>query len=153
MNPSSKFLPKQIIQIFLASSLWSCSQLHAADSSSPSSAAPKSQPDVLIYQGTYPGWPWVSRCPNGTLVCAWREETQHGFSAVGRLMLSQSRDDGKRGSPAVTFLDVPGVDDRNVAIQCESDLEWLVCDHKGDLHAIAGYVVEIPSTWGHHFKP
>lgn len=127
MNPSSKSQPKRILQFLLVASFWSWALLHAADSPSPSSAPLKSQPDVLIYQGTYPGWPWVSRCPNGTLVCVWREGTQHGFSAAGRLLLSQSRDDGRKWSPAVTFLDVPGVDDRNVAIQCQSDLDWLVC--------------------------
>lgn len=87
----------------------------------------KSAPDVVIYQGSYPGWPWISRTPSGRLVCVWREGTVHEFSAVGRLMLSQSRDQGKTWTPAVTFLDEPGVDDRNVAIQCLSNRDWLVC--------------------------
>lgn len=153
MNPSFKLRSKRIIQRFLMAGLWSCTRIHAADSPSQSSVSPKSQPDVLAYPGTSPGWPWVSHCPNRTLVSVWRDGTQHGFSAVVRLMLSQRRDDRKPGSPAVAFLDVSGVDDRNVAIQCQSDLEWLVCDHNGDLHAIAGYDVETPSTWGHPFKP
>lgn len=99
--------------------------------STPSGAEPthptKSAPDVVIYQGSYPGWPWISRTPSGRLVCVWREGTVHEFSAAGRLMLSRSRDQGRTWTPAVTFLDEPGVDDRNVAIQCLSNRDWLVC--------------------------
>ncbi len=43
-------------------------------------AAVKSKPDVIIHDGTYPGWPWVTAADDGTLYCAFREGTEHGFS-------------------------------------------------------------------------
>lgn len=77
---------------------------------------PKSRPDVIIYDGVYPGWPWVTAGADGTLYCAFREGTVHGFSAVGRALFCKSTDRGRTWSPAQTVVDAPDVDDRNVAI-------------------------------------
>lgn len=88
--------------------------------------APKNAPDVVVYRGAYPGWPWVARTPGGKLVCVWREGIRHAYSAEGKLMFSQSADGGRTWSKAATILDVPDVDDRNVAILCLSDTDWLV---------------------------
>lgn len=89
--------------------------------------AVKDSPDVVVYRGTYPGWPWIARTPGGELVCVWREGTEHGFSATGKIMLSRSTDGGHTWSKAVTIQDEPDVDDRNVAIACLSDTDWLAC--------------------------
>jgi Neuraminidase (sialidase) len=86
----------------------------------------KSKPDVVIYRGTYPGWPWVTRTPDGKLVCVWREGERHLFSAEGKLMLSTSADQGRTWSEPRTFYDEPGIDDRNVAILALSNTDWLV---------------------------
>ena len=86
----------------------------------------KSKPDVVVYRGMYPGWPWVTRTPGGKLVCVWREGERHVFSAAGKLMLSTSDDQGRAWSKPRTFHDEPGIDDRNVAILALSDTDWLV---------------------------
>ncbi|MDA0659737.1 MAG: sialidase family protein [Planctomycetota bacterium] len=88
--------------------------------------AEKSAPDVVIYRGSYPGWPWIARTPSAKLLCVWREGDVHEFSDVGKLMLSASDDGGKSWSSAKTILDVPQIDDRNVAIVCLSETQWLV---------------------------
>lgn len=87
----------------------------------------KSTPDVVIYQGEYPAWPWIDKTPSGKLLCVWREGTQHMYSATGKAMLSQSDDGGKTWSRASTIVDAPEIDDRNVAILALSDTDWLVC--------------------------
>ena len=51
---------------------------------------PKVKPDVVIYEGTYPGWPWITAGHDGTLYCVFREGTVHGYSANGRVMLAKS---------------------------------------------------------------
>lgn len=79
-------------------------------------AAIKSKPDVVIYEGTYPGWPWITPGADGTLYCVFREGTEHGFSASGKAMLSTSSDSGKTWSKARAIVDAPNIDDRNVAI-------------------------------------
>jgi len=76
----------------------------------------KSKPDVVIYEGVYPGWPWVCAGADGTLYCVFREGVRHMFSAEGKIMLSLSHDQGKSWSKAKAIIDEPGVDDRNVAI-------------------------------------
>ena len=87
----------------------------------------KTSPDVVIYKGTYPAWPWIDKTPGGKLLCVWREGTQHMYSATGKAMLSQSVDGGKTWSAARTIVDAPAIDDRNVAILVLSDADWLVC--------------------------
>lgn len=79
-------------------------------------AATKSKPDVIIFEGAYPGWPWVAKGADGTLHCVFREGTQHEFSSSGQALLCQSRDGGKTWSKPAVVVDNPGVDDRNVAI-------------------------------------
>lgn len=77
---------------------------------------PKSRPDVVIYQGEYPGWPWVSGGKDGELYCVFREGTAHDYSASGKCMLATSSDNGKTWSDATVIVDQPMIDDRNVAI-------------------------------------
>jgi Neuraminidase (sialidase) len=79
-------------------------------------AETKSTADVVIYEGSYPGWPWITAGADGTFYCVLREGTEHGFSATGRILLSESRDQGKSWSQARVVIDDPGVDDRNVAL-------------------------------------
>ena len=88
---------------------WGAQAATAADSV-------KSQPDVVIYRGSYPGWPWVAAGSDGTLYCVFREGTVHGYSAEGKAMLSKSTDHGRTWSAAQVIIDVPENDDRNVAI-------------------------------------
>ena len=76
----------------------------------------KSVPDVIVYRGRYPGWPGLSGTRGGKLVCVWREGDKHMFSAEGRLMLSESDDQGRTWTDGRTFHDEPGVDDRNAGI-------------------------------------
>ena len=86
----------------------------------------KSRPDVVIYRGTYPGWPWIARSADGTLWCVFREGTVHDFSAEGKALWTKSTDGGKSWSMAQTIVDEPGVDDRNVAITVLPKEELLV---------------------------
>jgi len=76
----------------------------------------KSQPDVILFEGNYPGWPWVMTARDGTMYCVFREGTVHGFSSAGKAMLTKSTDHGHTWTPASVIVDEPGVDDRNVAI-------------------------------------
>ncbi|MCA9423683.1 MAG: exo-alpha-sialidase [Candidatus Omnitrophica bacterium] len=78
--------------------------------------AQKSEPDVIVYSGDYPGWPWVCRGADGTLYCVFREGTVHMYSANGRAMFAKSTDGGRTWSEVRAIADEPNVDDRNVAI-------------------------------------
>lgn len=97
----------------------------AAESAQPNTV--KATPDVIIYRGSYPGWPWVARTSSAKLVCVWREGTVHSYSSTGKLMLAESTDEGKTWSALRTIHDEPDVDDRNIALLPLSDDEWLVC--------------------------
>ena len=55
----------------------------------------KSKPDVVVYRGNYPGWPWVAAASGGRLVCVLRDDGIHGFSPTGRVMITESRDGGR----------------------------------------------------------
>jgi hypothetical protein len=79
-------------------------------------AGPKRAPDVVIYDGVYPGWPWICKGADGVFYCVLREGTEHGFSAPGKIMFTVSGDQGKTWSKARVIIDEPGVDDRNVAV-------------------------------------
>jgi hypothetical protein len=79
-------------------------------------AGPRSAPDVIIYEGAYPGWPWICRASDGTLYCVFREGTIHDYSENGRVMLTHSTDQGQSWSKAVAIIDEPEVDDRNTAV-------------------------------------
>ncbi len=86
----------------------------------------KSAPDVVIYDGTYPGWPWIDRAADGTLMCIWREGYRHEYSSNGKMMFSTSADDGKTWSAARTVQDAgPNIDDRGGGILALSNDEWL----------------------------
>jgi photosystem II stability/assembly factor-like uncharacterized protein len=76
----------------------------------------KSGPDVVVYDGTYPGWPWITASADGTLYCVFREGTEHGYSATGRALITKSEDKGHTWSKATIIVDEPKVDDRNVAV-------------------------------------
>ena len=76
----------------------------------------KSRPDVIVYKGRYPGWPWVARAGPGRLVCAFRDDSVHDFSPTGKVLFTSSADDGKTWAPATVVADEPGVDDRNAAV-------------------------------------
>lgn len=78
--------------------------------------AVRSKPDVVIYDGAYPGWPWICAGADGTLYCVFREGAVHDFSAVGKAMICMSRDQGKSWTKPAIVVDAPGVDDRNVAV-------------------------------------
>ena len=82
----------------------------------PDVAYQKTKPDVIVYDGKYPGWPWIAAGASGTLYCVWREGTIHDYSADGRIMLAQSSDRGRTWTAPRVIIDQPGVDDRNVAI-------------------------------------
>jgi hypothetical protein len=86
----------------------------------------KSKPDVILYEGSYPGWPWVTAGADGTLYCAFREGKEHGFSATGRALLCTSKDQGRTWSGATVIVDASGVDDRNVAIAALPNRDLLV---------------------------
>ncbi len=60
--------------------------------------------------------PGTTAGPDGALYCAFREGTEHGFSAAGRALLCTSGDKGKTWTKAAVIVDAPDVDDRNVAI-------------------------------------
>jgi len=76
----------------------------------------KSSPDVVVHDGTYPGWPWVTTGADGTMYCVFREGTEHGFSSTGKAMFTKSTDRGRTWTPATVIVDEPEIDDRNVAI-------------------------------------
>jgi photosystem II stability/assembly factor-like uncharacterized protein len=76
----------------------------------------KSEADVVVYNGTYPGWPWIADSADGTLYCVFREGTEHGYSATGHAMITRSEDNGRTWSKATIIVDEPEVDDRNVAV-------------------------------------
>ncbi|MBN1341073.1 MAG: exo-alpha-sialidase [Phycisphaerae bacterium] len=88
---------------------------------------PKTKPDVIVHKGNYPGWPWVTRTQKGKLLCVWRDDSVHGFSPTGRVMVADSDDGGKTWSPGRVVIDYGGVDDRNAAIAELPDDTLLVC--------------------------
>jgi Neuraminidase (sialidase) len=90
-------------------------------------STPKSEPDVVIYEGEYPGWPWIAKAVDGTLYCVLREGTIHGYSPSGRVMLAKSTDNGGSWSEAKVIYDLPEVDDRNTAIVELPNKDLLVC--------------------------
>lgn len=100
--------PLVVLLVFLSNS---ASSVKAAPP-----AGVKSSPDVVIYDGKYPGWPWITTGSDGTMYCVFRDGTEHGFSATGVALFTKSTDRGRTWSPASVIIDEPGVDDRNVAI-------------------------------------
>ncbi len=86
----------------------------------------KARPDVVIYDGEYPGWPWVTRGGDGSLHCVFREGSVHDYSGNGRALFTKSTDGGRSWGEAIVIADAPGVDDRNTAIVELSGRELLV---------------------------
>lgn len=74
------------------------------------------RPAAVVYEGHYPGWPWVVAARNGALHCVFREGTIHDYSPSGKVMFTQSTDQGRTWTPARTIVDAPEIDDRNAAI-------------------------------------
>jgi len=87
----------------------------------------KSKPDVIIHRGGYPGWPWVARAHNQRLVCVFRDDGVHGFSPTGKVMWTESQNEGKSWAAARVVADDEGVDDRNAAVVELSDGTLMVC--------------------------
>lgn len=105
------------LRIFLSYVLTACYVSSVSTSAQdPDDSYQKTKPDVVIYDGTYPGWPWIAAGASATLYCVWREGTIHDYSADGRIMLAQSSDKGRKWSGPKVIIDEPNVDDRNVAI-------------------------------------
>jgi Neuraminidase (sialidase) len=88
--------------------------------------SPVTQPSAVIFEGSYPGWPWVAAGKDGRLYCVFREGTIHEYSPAGRVMFTQSKDQGRTWTAAETIVDAPEVDDRNAAIVELPDLSLLV---------------------------
>ena len=88
---------------------------------------PKIKPDVIVHKGNYPGWPWVTRTRKGRLLCAFRDDGVHGFSATGKVMIAESANGGRSWSKARVVIDHGGVDDRNAAVAELPDGTLLVC--------------------------
>jgi len=101
----------------------------------------KSTPDVVIYSGTYPAWPWIAATPSGKLLCVWREGTVHGYSPTGRMMLSTSIDQGQTWATPITFQNAPNVDERSAAILPLSETEWIVSYFATDADGISRTMV------------
>lgn len=59
--------------------------------------AVKSEPDVILYRGNYPGWPWITAAGD-RLLCAFRDDGVHGFSATGKVLWMESLDAGQSWS-------------------------------------------------------
>jgi hypothetical protein len=78
--------------------------------------APATQPSAVVFEGSYPGWPWVAAGKDGQLYCVFREGTIHEYSPSGRVLFTRSADQGRTWSPAETIIDAAEVDDRNAAI-------------------------------------
>ena len=80
--------------------------------------AVKSQPDVVIFEGNYPAWPWVTRDPAGRLYCTFREDgiedrkdTGHGYTPLGKTLITHSDDAGQTWSPPSVVSDLEDKDD------------------------------------------
>lgn len=107
MIPRREFLKNAAIGA-LAARLASGAELGARNAELRASGA--------VYEGEYPGWPWIDRDAAGTLYCVFREGTQHMYSATGRVLLCRSTDAGRTWSEPSVVADAPHIDDRNTAI-------------------------------------
>ena len=86
---------KHVLALIVGGVIINCHQAQNEGGSMAVSVLPKLQPDAIVYQGEYPGWPWVAATRSGSLLCVWREGTIHLFSPSGRIMLSKSMDEGR----------------------------------------------------------
>ncbi|GIT16110.1 MAG: hypothetical protein CM1200mP37_6910 [Chloroflexota bacterium] len=78
----------------------------------------KFQPDVVIFEGNYPAWPWITRDQNGRLLCSFREDmaidrkdSAHGFSPSAKSLLTISLDNGNTWSAPTVIVDNDQSDD------------------------------------------
>jgi len=78
----------------------------------------KFQPDVVIFEGNYPAWPWITRDQNGRLLCSFREDmatdrkdSAHGFSPSAKSLLTTSLDNGNTWSAPTVIVDNDQSDD------------------------------------------
>jgi hypothetical protein len=88
---------------------------------------PKTRPDVILYKGNYPGWPWLARTRKGRLVCVFRDDGVHMFSPTGKILFTFSQDSGTTWAPTRVVIDHGDVDDRNSGIVELPDGVLLVC--------------------------
>jgi len=111
----------------------------------------KSKPDVIVYRGSYPGWPWIASDKQGRLICVFRDGTEHGYSATGRAMMTTSTDGGKTWSTPTVIVDAPEIDDRNVAVAVLPNGQWLVSynEYTADKQSQAMTVrsADVGKTW------
>ena len=87
--------------------------------------AVKSEPDVILYRGNYPGGPWITAAGD-RLLCAFRDDGVHGFSATGKILWMESLNAGQSWSASRVAVDDAGVDDRNAAIAELPDKTWMI---------------------------
>jgi len=124
----------------------------AQPASSAATHAVKSRPDVIVYRGGYPGWPWVAPAGAGRLVCVFRDDGVHGFSPTGRVMWTASADHGQTWAPAQVVVDEPGVDDRNAAVAQLPDGTLMVCYNTYTRQSVSRPMVMVSkdggATWG-----
>ncbi len=88
----------------------------------------KSRPDVVIFEGNYPAWPWITRDAHGVLYCVFREDgmanrkdSGHGYSPLGRVLITRSADAGRTWSPPTVVADNESYDDVGVGITVMPD--------------------------------
>ena len=112
----------------------------------------KSEPDVILHRGGYPGWPWVTRTARG-LVCVFRDDGVHGFSPTGKVMWTFSRDDGNTWAPARVVVDEPEVDDRNAAVAELPDGTLMVCYNTYTKDLVSQCMVTCSSDHGATWAP
>ena len=91
------------------------------------------QADIVIFEGNYPAWPWITRDARGTLYCVFREDgmanrkdSGHGYSPLGQVLITQSTDTGQTWSAPATVVDNDGYDDVGVGIAVMPDESLLV---------------------------
>ena len=87
--------------------------------------AVKSEPDVILYRGNYPGWPWLTAAGD-RLLCAFRDDGVHGFSATGKVLWGS-------GDAIASFAPKNGLSGGAGAVY--------LSDYEGTLHAF-GFPME-----------
>lgn len=73
---------------------------------------------MVIFEGNYPAWPWLTGDSSGRLLWTFREDgltrredSGHFYSPLGTSMLVVSGDGGRTWSPPCVMVDNPGHDD------------------------------------------
>ena len=93
----------------------------------------KHSPDVVIFEGNYPAWPCVTRDAAGRLYCTLREdgivdrqETGHGYSPLGKTLITWSDDGGRTWSAPTVVSDLDGKDDTGGGVAVLPDQSLIV---------------------------